>query len=1016
MRPNSRARRAAIARCAVPFVLLCLTCSSWAVDPDRAMSQYIRQRWGVEQGFPRGPVYAITQTPDGYLWVGTEAGLLRFDGLNFQMITDPARVFSIVGVLGLMPDVEGNLWVRVQGPWMLRYRDGQFQNPLADERFSNITAMCQATDGSLIASAPEQGTVVHRNGRFTILADATSLARSPVMSIAQTAAGDVWMGTRDAGLFRILNGETRAIMSGLPDPKVNCLLPDGAEGVWIGTDDGVARWDGRSLTPPGAEAALRGSQVLAMAKDRDDNVWFGTNVRGLLRLNDRGLMALDDIPGKGPSAVSAIFEDRERNLWIGGANGIERLRDSVFVTYTKAEGMPTENSGPVFVDAEGRTWFAPIGGGLYWMKDGKFGAVSAAGLPSDVVYSITGNAGTLWVGRQRGGLTRLRLGEHGVSAETFTRKDGLAQDSVYSVYRSRDGTVWVGTLSGGVSRFRDGQFTTFTRADGLASNTVASILETSDGTVWFATPSGLSALRDGKWRTYLTQDGLPSANINTLLEDSEGVLWIGTSAGIVYFSEGRIHGVASAPMSLRAPIFGMADDRHGSLWVTTSNHVMRAGRAQLMRDAIGDGDVRAYEVADGLRSVEGVKRHRSVVADAAGRIWFSMNRGLSVVNPSRLIASLAPAVAHIQSIEADGTRLELRDGVHIPAGRQRIAIEYAGLSLSLPERVRFRYRLDGFDTDWNAPVSVREAVYTNLGPGSYRFRVLTSNPDGVWNGSEASIEFEIEPVFWQTWWFRIGAALALALAVIGGYRMRMHRLTEQLNVRFEERLVERTRIAQDLHDTLLQGFLSASMQLHVAADRLPEDSAAKPPINRVLQLMTQVIDEGRNAVRGLRSSQELLPDLEQAFSMIKDEFPAKEDVEFRVIVEGRPRPLHPILRDEVYRIGREALVNAFRHSGANQIEVEIDYAVRQFHLMVRDNGRGIDPRVLNTGREGHWGLTGMRERAERIGAQFHVWSGPTTGTELVISMPNSIAFPAQRSSGLLRLLIGSHSHRDKEGI
>jgi signal transduction histidine kinase len=307
-------------------------------------------------------------------------------------------------------------------------------------------------------------------------------------------------------------------------------------------------------------------------------------------------------------------------------------------------------------------------------------------------------------------------------------------------------------------------------------------------------------------------------------------------------------------------------------------------------------------------------------------------------------------------------------------------------------------------------------VYTNLGPGSYRFRVLTSNPDGVWNGSEASIEFEIEPVFWQTWWFRIGAALALALAVIGGYRMRMHRLTEQLNVRFEERLVERTRIAQDLHDTLLQGFLSASMQLHVAADRLPEDSAAKPPINRVLQLMTQVIDEGRNAVRGLRSSQELLPDLEQAFSMIKDEFPAKEDVEFRVIVEGRPRPLHPILRDEVYRIGREALVNAFRHSGANQIEVEIDYAVRQFHLMVRDNGRGIDPRVLNTGREGHWGLTGMRERAERIGAQFHVWSGPTTGTELVISMPNSIAFPAQRSSGLLRLLIGSHSHRDKEGI
>lgn len=977
------------------------------------MSQYIRHRWGVEQGFPRGPVYAITQTPDGYLWVGTEAGLLRFDGLNFQMITDPAHVFSIVGVLGLMPDVEGNLWVRVQGPWMLRYRNGEFRNPLGDEPFSNITAMCQSTGGELIASAPEHGTVIHRNGRFTILADATSLARSPVMSIAQTAFGDVWMGTRDAGLFRIRNGKTHAIMTDLPDPKINCLLPDGAEGLWIGTDDGAARWNGKSLTRPGAEGALRGSQVLAMAKDRDDNVWFGTNARGLLRLNDRGLMSLDSMQGKTPSAVSAIFEDRERNLWIGGANGIERLRDSVFVTYTKAEGMPAESSGPVFVDTEGRTWFAPIEGGLHWMKDGKFGTVSAAGLPSDVVYSITGNSGALWVGRQRGGLTRLRLGERGVSAETYTRKDGLAQDSVYSIHQSRDGTVWVGTLSGGVSSFRDGEFRTFTRADGLASNTVASILETSDGAMWFATPSGLSSLRDGKWRTYLTKDGLPSANINTLMEDSQGILWIGTTAGIAYFRQGRMHGLASAPESLREPVFGLAEDRQGSLWVSSSGHVMRVSRERLMKDAIEDDDVREYGITDGLGSVEGVKRHRTVLSDAGGRIWFSMNRGLSVVNPSRPIGSSAPAIAHIQSMEADGIRLEMRQGFRIPAGRQRIAIEYAGLSLSLPERVRFRYRLDGFDTAWNAPVSVREAVYTNLGPGSYRFRVLASNPDGIWNGNEASITFEIEPVFWQTWWFRIGAALLLALAIIVGYRMRMHRLTQQLNVRFEERLVERTRIAQELHDTLLQGFLSASMQLHVAADRLPEDSAAKPPINRVLQLMTQVIEEGRNAVRGLRSTRDVLPDLEQAFSLIKDEFAAQNDVEFRVIVEGKPRPLHPVLRDEIYRIGREALVNAFRHSGAEQIEVEIDYAVRQFRLLVRDNGRGIDPRVLQSGREGHWGLPGMRERAERIGAQFHVWSGPATGTEVVVSMPNAIAFPFQRPSGALRWLTGLYSHRDK---
>jgi signal transduction histidine kinase len=387
-----------------------------------------------------------------------------------------------------------------------------------------------------------------------------------------------------------------------------------------------------------------------------------------------------------------------------------------------------------------------------------------------------------------------------------------------------------------------------------------------------------------------------------------------------------------------------------------------------------------------------------------------------VVDPARLTSSSAPAIVHIQTIFADGSPVDVRGPVRIPAHRQRITFGYAGLSLSVPERVRFRYALDPFDRGWSEPTASREAVYTNLGPGSYRFRVIASNTDGVWNGSETALGFEIEPAFWQTGWFRLSGLLACAVTVLALYRIRMHQLTRQLNVRFNERLSERTRIAQELHDTLLQGFLSASMQLHVAADRLPEDSPAKQAISRVLQLMGQVIDEGRNAVRGLRSDDASTHDLAQAFSRIQEELAIPEPIAFRVIVEGQPRPLHPLLRDEIYRIGREALVNAFRHSHAENIEMEMEYMARQFRFLVRDNGCGIDPKVLQSGREGHWGLPGMRERSERIGGRLHVWSSAAAGTEVELSVPGHIAYQGQPSNGAWGWLAGWSGRKKKTGV
>jgi ligand-binding sensor domain-containing protein len=332
---------------------------AYAVDGNRAMSQYIHDHWGPEQGFPRGPVYAITQTTDGYLWIGTDAGLVRFDGLKFQLIVDRSDSFPITGVLGLAGDDDGNLWVRLQGPTLLRYRDGVFEdaNLKLGMPYSTITGMSRTRQGTVVISRLQQGVVIYRHGRFELNRAAVPLARSPVLSVAQTPDGDVWMGTRDAGLFRLTGKQVSAISDGLPDTKINCLLPDGERDLWVGTDNGIVRWNGTEFDRSPVPASLRGFQALAMTKDRDANIWVGTDSRGLLRLKANGVASLASSDNRPKEAVTAIFEDREGNIWSGSANGIERFRDSVFVTYSLEEGLPSDGSVPVFVDWENRLCF-----------------------------------------------------------------------------------------------------------------------------------------------------------------------------------------------------------------------------------------------------------------------------------------------------------------------------------------------------------------------------------------------------------------------------------------------------------------------------------------------------------------------------------------------------------------------------------------------------------------------------------------------------------------------------------
>jgi ligand-binding sensor domain-containing protein/signal transduction histidine kinase len=938
------------------IVLAGFVTDAHALDPNRLPSQYVREQWTTTTGFPGGAVNGIAQTADGYLWIGTDRGLMRFDGFNFRSVSLASITTAPnVSMLQLLTDARGTLWIRPEGAYLLRQKDGKFGS--VGYGLPSITAMATDNNGAVLVSSIGQGTFrltddVRGLAPFVsgpLPARSLGIIPAIVISIAETADHKIWLGTLGTGLFSLAGGQGTKVSGGLPDRKINCLVPIGEE-LWVGTDTGLYHGNGNGFRRVELPPFLGSVTVLSILRDHDSNIWVGTT-RGLLRINAKGISFSEENELRGDGGINALFEDREGNLWIGGARGLGRIRDSAFVTYSSVNDSRFKHGGPIYVDQEGRTWFAPAQGGLYILQNGHVQPVTSIP-PKEVVYSISGRADVVWAGRQRGGITRLEIHNGAIRTETYTEANGLAQNSAYTVYESRDGSVWAGTLNGGVSKFKDGRFTTYTMTDGLASNTVSSILETRDGAMWFATPSGLSSFSNGQWRTYTPLEGLPSPEINCLFEDLSGILWSGTSGGLAFLASNRFQVPRESPDVLRKQIVGMAEDKSGRFWIATSDHVFRVPRDKLLSGVVKALDVREYDQTDGLESTEGVKRSRSVASDSAGRIWFSLSSGLSVVNPSQIAHNSVPALPHIEAITADNNTANLSVPVRIAPSPRRITFEYTGLSLAVPGRIRFRYFLEDFDNNWSQPVAAREAVYTNLGPGSYRFRLVASNSEGQWNGPETTIGFEVEPTLSETWWFRTGSAALILLLAWCMYLYRLRQLAKEFNIRLEERISERTRIARDLHDTLLQSFHGLLFRLQAARNLFPGRPAeAIQVLDGAITKAEQAIAEGRDAIQDLRPAPVAQNDLAHLLTAMGQEIAGAQDTgrdspNFRVTVEGTRKTLSPILQDEVYRIACEVIGNAFRHANASQIEAEIRYDDGLLRLRIRDDGKGTDAKVL----------------------------------------------------------------------
>ncbi len=967
--------------------------------------QFIPRILTVNDGLPPG-VESIAQTQDGYMWFATQDGLARFDGAQFKVFdknNTPGINHNYITVL-LADQARGTLWIGTYGGGLTRYQAGSFKSYTTSDGLPGnfIFELAQGPAQELLVGT-DKGLAVFKNEKIEQVQLPGEALNKRVAPITASPDGSAWF-LYEGAIYR-MDKEGKISKPEFQISDANTIYADHEANIWVGTRaHGLYEWSGGKTTHYSNAPLLPQTPVRAIYQDHKGKIWVEIYKAGLCQPRPGGTFdcytSKDGLP---ESNVTAIYEDHEGNLWLAAEEyGVIRLRVNSFFTHDERRGLSNNNVLSIHESSDGTLWVGSRPG-LTRIQDGRITTIKIAStVPGNAVSAIedAGN-GDLWLGTQEG----LKLLHDGKVIQTFTTQNGWASNSVTALFRDHQGNLWMGNRAGGLTRYAHGKFTRLTQKDGLLSTWVRSVMEDHEGGVWFSTAQGVMRFKDGEFT-----DNIPlaaaekdtSTGVNCMYEDDEHVFWLGTfGSGLVRFSNGKFVSFRQKDGLLDDTLWSIVEDGSRNLWMSSNRGLFRVSKSSLEDFASGRTariSSTVYGLADGLPTTDFNGGDQTMgLRTREGKLVFATSRGAVEVDPNHLRTNpLAPPVVIEESLI---NQMQVPDQASMPVGRGELEFHFAGLSFAEPSRVVFRYKLEGFDKDWISSGGRHTAYYTNIPPGKYQFRVMAANNDGVWNEAGASLNFTLSPKFYQTHWFLMLCATVTAVLGLFAYQWRIRRIAAVLDAQFQERLAERTRIARDLHDTLLQSFLSASMQLHVANDQLPTEWPAKPIVSNVLELMKHAIDEGRNALRGMRLSGVELEDLEQAFARIRQEVVVPQATSFHLVVKGQIRPLHPLIRDEVYRIGREALINVFRHSQATSVEVELTYADRGLQVVVRDDGCGIDPEILRSGREAHWGLSGMRERAAKIAAKFKIWSRPAGGTEVELSVPGHIAFrpdPARR--------------------
>jgi PAS domain S-box-containing protein len=757
-----------------------------ALDRKKAITQYGHNVWQTENGLPQNSVQAIIQTHDGYLWLGTEEGVVRFDGIHFTVF-DRKNTHEIKdnNIQALFEAPDGSLWIATLGGGLSRLKDGSFVSYTTSEGLpSNVVrSVFEDRSGSLWIGTYGAGLAQLKDGKVTTYTSKDGLSNNFVRSIIQDREGDLWIGTT-GGLSRMRDGKFTSYTRkhGLPGDIVRTIYQDRKGVVWIGTSGGLGRLKDGKITSYTVKDGLPHDAVRSLYEDRDGSLWIGT-LGGLSRFADGTFTNYTTTEGLPDNEVVSIFEDREGSLWIGmGAGGLEQLKDGMFTTYTSQEGLSNNEVWSVTEGRDGSLWIGTNGGGFDRLRGRSISTISTKqGLSNSIVRSVyEARDGSLWIGTNRG-LNRLRDGR----IITNTAKQGLANEAVRAIYEDRERNVWIGTDGAGLYRFRRGHFTTYTTSEGLANNVVWAITGGQDGSLWIGTNAGLSRYKDRKFTSYTTRDGLSSDFVISLYESKEGALWIGTMNGLNRLFDGKFTSYTTQDGLFDDAPSQILEDDNGNFWMSCNKGIWRVSKKEL--DDFAEGKIKSvtsfsYGRADGMKSSEcngGCQPAGWKASD--GRLWFPTIKGVVVVDPNRLEINRLPPPVTIEQVVVDGQAVGQIENTSFSQGKKKFEFHYAGLSFLAPEKVKFRYRLDGFDGEWVDAGTERVAHYTNIPPGDYTFMVTASNNDGIWNEKRATFNFYLQPYFYQTHWFYAFCFLTFILAGRGLYYARVKHLKRRQN-------------------------------------------------------------------------------------------------------------------------------------------------------------------------------------------------------------------------------------------
>jgi ligand-binding sensor domain-containing protein/signal transduction histidine kinase len=842
--------------------------------------------------------------------------------------------------------------------------------------------------GGMLWIATSAGMVRFNNGVFTPLTPQPDLPKDRIQALFEDREDALWFGT-PAGLVRTKDGAVARFtrQDGLANDSVVSISEDHEGRLWIGTLDGLSCLEGKRFATYTTRDGLASNRITSLAVDREGSVWIGT-AGGLNRFANKRFSGFRAGDALASEIILSIFEDREGSLWIGTeSGGLNLLKNKKFTTYTTREGLGSDLVKSIYEDRKGSVWIGTNGGGLSVLKDGRVTTYTTAdGLSSNVVLAVFGDTeGNLWAGTPDG-LNRFKDGKFKI----FTSADGLANDFVRSIYADHSGNLWIGTL-GGLTRMRGERFDVFTTADGLPNDFVGTISEDAQAQIWIGTLGGLSKFKDEKFTTFTTRDGLSSNLVISLHEDAEGSLWIGTSGGgLNRLKQGKFVSYTTRNGLPDDVVYSILEDRQNALWLSSNKGIFRLSKDELDDFANGKtGSITPvlYGTADGMitRECSG-GGHPAGWRSADGKLWLATIKGVAMIDPEQIKPNdQAPPVA-IEQIRVDDESMAPAQSIELSPGKSRFDFYYTALSFVAPEKVRFKYRLEGFDNDWIDGGTRRVAYYTNLRPGRYRFRVIASNNDGLWSPTGATFDFYLRPHFYQTFWFYGLCILSLAFLVWQLYRYRL----KQVEAQFAAVLAERNRIAREIHDNLAQEMLGISVQLEVVARTMPANAeTAKTHLDRVRLLVRHGIAEARRYVWDLRSQALDKNDLPAALSDTARRLTAETVVQAKVEVTGTFRPLSDQIEGHLLRIGQEAINNAVRHAQARNVLVNLKFDAKSVQLNVRDDGIGFNDKVPPNGEANHCGLIGMRGRAAQIGGTLRINSRANEGTEVLVDVPIS---------------------------